>query len=122
MAGTPNQATPQTTPAGLGNNYSRDNSNNGLDATFAFQPNPLDSYDLPTYHFKFFMASTAAQSSGAWLNPAYQTIIAETGISDIVIDDVNIRTLAGPTLETGSGTSTELTFKLTEPARCSING
>jgi len=103
-----------TTTSGLGNNYPV--TNNNLDATFAFESNPLDNYDLSTYHFRFFMVSTAAQNTGDWINPTYQTVIAETGISDIVIDDVSIRTLAGPTHETGTGTSTELTFKLTEPA------
>lgn len=95
---------------------------NGKDTTgkiplnLKFDPNMLDGYDTVTYHWKFFIASPEASTTGQVFNTAQQTIIAETGVSDLTIDKVEIESIATPTVETGTGTSTQVKFEILEPA------
>lgn len=83
--------------------------------TVDFQPNILDNYDVYTYHFKLFITSLANSTSGKVLDPESQTIIAESGISDLTIDNVEFQGIAVPSLEAGTGTQTLLKFQLFEP-------
>lgn len=81
-----------------------------------FQPNILDLYDVQTYHFKLFITSIENAASGDILNKANQVIIAESGVSDLVIDKVELNGIAGPSVESGTGTQTTLKFEIVEPA------
>jgi hypothetical protein len=82
----------------------------------AFLPNILDSYDSYTYHFKLFIVPPSVSRSGKVFEPNDQIIIAESGVSDLTIDKVKIDTIATPTLRSGTGTMTNLSFEIVEPA------
>lgn len=90
------------------------------DVAIDWQDNMLDQYDLPTYHFKFFMVPPIAQTNGTYLDPRNQTVIAESGVSDYTIDDVTINTVCQPSYEIGTGTATSFNFKITEPSGASL--
>jgi len=83
---------------------------------FNFQSNILDNYDVVTYHWKLFIVPLAVTRSGEITNLATQTIIAESGVSDLTIDNVQIRSITTPGLESGTGTSTGIKFELVEPS------
>jgi hypothetical protein len=87
-----------------------------IDLNKAFIPNILDNYDVVTYHWKFFIVTNEAASSGEIFNPESQTIIAESGVSDLTIDKVEIRSVTTPSVESGTGTSTVVKFEIVEPA------
>lgn len=93
------------------------NENTGdLDLNLQFQPNVLDNYDTVTYRFKLFITDPDTSSTGLVFNENNQIIIAETGVTDLTIDKVEIRTLATPSIEGGTGTSTNVKFEIVEPA------
>lgn len=81
-----------------------------------WQPNILDNYDDVTYHFKLFIVDPETSSSGKVFTLEKQTIIAESGVTDLIIDKVEINTITTPSTETGTGTSTGVKFEITEPA------
>ena len=84
--------------------------------TLAFTPNVLDYYDTQTYHWKLFMVPISAARTGNVLDTTVQTIIAESGVSDLTIDKVEISSVASPSIESGVGTMTTLKFEIVEPA------
>ena len=81
-----------------------------------FQPNILDNYDVVTYHFKLFIVPPAVTSSGYVLNVQDQVIIAESGVSDLTIDKVELRFNATPSVESGTGVLTNVKFEIVEPS------
>lgn len=81
-----------------------------------FQPNILDNYDVVTYHWKLFIVSNDVTSSGLVLDLSNQTIIAESGVSDLTIDKVEMRSLTTPSVECGTGTLTNVKFEIVEPS------
>lgn len=81
-----------------------------------FLPNFLDNFDVVTYHWKLFITSTENAASGNVLSLANQTIIAESGVSDLTIDKIEMHGIATPTVETGVGTMTTIKFEIVEPA------
>ena len=81
-----------------------------------FQPNVLDNYDVYTYHWKLFITPLGAAYSGKVLTPSAQTIIAESGVSDLTIDNVELNGIAVPSVEAGTGTQTIIKFQITEPS------
>lgn len=84
--------------------------------TLDFKPNVLDQFDTYTYHWKLFITSLEDASSGKVLSDSGQTIIAETGVTDLTIDKVEIQGIAVPSVEAGTGTQTLVKFEITEPA------
>jgi hypothetical protein len=86
------------------------------DVKIAFQPNLLDNYDAVTYHFKLFMVSTADSSTGRVLDPRSQVVIAESGVSDLTIDKIELDAIAVPSIEAGTGTQTTMKFEIVEPS------
>jgi len=86
----------------------------------AFLPNILDNYDAVTYHWKLFITTPAASSSGNIFDLGSQTIIAESGVTDLTIDNVEIRSLVTPSVECGTGTSTNVKFQVKEPGGASM--
>lgn len=81
-----------------------------------FQPNLLDNYDAVTYHWKLFMTSTADSGTGNVLKTSSQVVIAESGVSDLTIDKVELKGIAVPSVEAGTGTQTTVKFEIVEPA------
>lgn len=81
-----------------------------------FQPNILDHFDAVTYHWKLFIVSPAAASTGAIFTNTNQIVIAESGVSDLTIDKVEMRGVAVPSLEAGTGTQTTFKFEIVEPS------
>jgi hypothetical protein len=86
------------------------------DVKLAFSPNMLDNYDVYTYHWKLFMVPLEAASNGQVLDTSVQTIIAESGVSDLTIDKVEIQGITTPSVEAGTGTMTNVKFEITEPS------
>ena len=84
--------------------------------TNAFSSNILDYYDVYTYHWKLFMVPLSASASGNVLDTSIQTIIAESGVSDLTIDRVEVRCIATPSVQCGSGTMTNVKFEIVEPS------
>jgi hypothetical protein len=82
----------------------------------AFTPNILDNYDVITYHWKLFITGPEAAASGKIFDTSVQTIIAESGVSDLTIDNVEIRSVTTPTVETGTGVATGVKFTIVEPS------
>src|SRR5690606_7017399 len=80
-----------------------------------FQPNIFDKFDTYTYHWKLFITSLANAYDGTVLAPENQTIIAETGVTDLILEKVEMNGIAVPSVETGTGTQTTLRFQITEP-------
>lgn len=83
---------------------------------FAFTPNLLDNYDVFTYHWKLFMVPLSASASGKVLNTSIQSIIAESGVSDLTIDKVELQSVTTPSIESGTGTLTTVKFEIVEPS------
>jgi len=102
------------------NAYMHEDSNvvtsDDLKLNLQFQPNILDGYDVATYHWKLFIVSTQVTSSGNVLNLRDQIIIAESGVSDLTIDKVDLRFLTTPSVESGTGILTNVKFEIVEPA------
>ncbi len=90
------------------------------DYQIAFSPNILDNYDVYTYHWKLFITSLENASSGHVLDPAVQTIIAESGVSDLTIDKIEIQSITTPSTESGTGTQTLLKFEIIEPSGAAL--
>ena len=88
----------------------------GIKLNTAFTPNILDNYDVITYHWKLFITEPQTTASGKIFDTAKQTIVAESGVSDLTIDNVEIRSIATPSVETGTGTSTGFKFTIVEPS------
>lgn len=82
----------------------------------AFVPNILDNYDTITYHWKLFIVSPESTANGAILDAKNQTIIAESGVTDLTIDKVEIGGVVTPSAEGGTGTSTSVKFEIIEPS------
>ncbi len=101
--------------------FSHDTDNNvssthTSDYKLDFEPNMLDQYDTYTYHWKFFITSLEDATSGNVLLLDRQTIIAESGVSDLTIDKVELHGIAVPSVEAGTGTQTLMKFEIVEPS------
>lgn len=87
-----------------------------INLNLQFLPNILDSYDAITYHFKLFIVDPDTSSSGKVFDTDKQIIIAESGVTDLTIDKVEIRSVATPSIEAGTGTATQIKFEIVEPS------
>jgi hypothetical protein len=85
-----------------------------------FKPNVLDSYDVYTYHWKLFITPLSAATSGKVLNYNQQTVIVESGVSDLTIDRIEINGVAVPSIQAGTGTQTTLKFEIFEPGSAEL--
>ena len=88
-----------------------------VDITTDIEDNILDKFDLPTYHLKFYMMGDNAIRNGIFGPKAkdQRVIIAESGVTIIDIDELEIKTVPGISKAAGIGTSTEFSFTLREP-------
>jgi hypothetical protein len=103
-------------PQPLPHSATNTSSELGPDFKLSFDPNVLDNYDTYTYHWKFFITSLEDAATGRVLDPSAQTIIAESGVSDLTIDKVEVNGIAVPSVETGTGTQTLIKFEIVEPS------
>ncbi len=78
-------------------------------------PNIMDNYDAITYHWKLYIVHPEKMSRGEIFDNQNQTIIAESSVTDLTIDGVEIRSVCTPTVETGTGTATNIKFDIVEP-------
>jgi len=115
-AGLPSFSKPDNNYSHEGNNIVTHSTDEDLNLVLKIQPNILDNYDAATYHWKLFITDPDSSSSGEIFNVANQTIIAETSVTDLTIDKVEIRGVTTPSVETGTGVSTNVKFEITEPA------
>jgi hypothetical protein len=86
------------------------------DAAIEFLPNVLDNYDSYTYHWKLFITSLEDAASGNILRSEAQSIIAESGVTDLTIDMVELHGIAVPSVQAGTGTQTLVKFEIIEPS------
>jgi hypothetical protein len=107
-------------PVPLPHNTTRTPSATAEEIKIQIDPNVLDQYDMYTYHYKLFITSLENSTSGAVLTPEAQTIIVESGITDITIDNVELQGIAVPSLEAGTGTQTLLKFQIHEPGSAGL--
>lgn len=99
------------------NSYAHTNTVPGTDRLKTdFRPNVLDFFDSYTYHWKLFITSLPSAYSGDVLRSENQTIIAESGVSDLTIDNVELQGITTPSIESGTGTQTTIKFEIFEPA------
>jgi len=105
-------------PSAFVHNEDNNNVTSEVPVDFAlnFEPNVLDNFDTYTYHWKFFITSLEDAKNGNVLNLDAQTIIAESGVSDLTIDKVEVHGIAVPSVEAGTGTQTIIKFEIVEPS------
>lgn len=74
-------------------------------------PNPMGELFQPSYHFRFYLPPDigTADSEGK------SVTIAETGLTGMNIQDVNIESFIGPNIRTRNATATSLTIRIYEP-------
>jgi hypothetical protein len=84
------------------------------------EENILDAYENPTYHFRLYMMSKRAVQSREFSSNQERVVIAESGVSVIDIDDVEIKTLGSISKEAGVGVATNISFTLREPFGSSL--
>lgn len=85
-----------------------------------FKPNVLDYYDVYTYHWKLFITSLSDATSGQILTPSNQTIIVESGLTDLTIDKIELDGIAVPSVQAGTGTQTTVKFEIFEPGSAEL--
>lgn len=121
---TTNSTPPNSTTSGIGtgastpNNAFAFNGNSAVTENYElkFIPNILDSYDQYTYHWKLFIVSIDNASKGNVLDLNVQSIIAESAVTDLTIDKVELKSVCVPSVEGGTGTTTEVKFEIIEPS------
>jgi len=81
------------------------------------EENILDSYDLPTYHFRLYMMSDDAvrQKTFGPASREQRIVIAESGVTAMSIEDVTIESISSISRKAGIGTATEFRFMIQEP-------
>ena len=81
------------------------------------QPNQLDQFDQPTYHFRLYMMGDEASRTRRFgpSSRKERIVIAESGVTSTEIDNVEITTVAGLSKGQGVGISTNFSFTLTQP-------
>lgn len=87
------------------------------DVNVDIEQNIMDGYDNPTYHFRLYMMSPEAVKARTFgnIDNRERVVIAESGVSAVDIDDVEIKTLGSISKEAGVGVATNFSFTLREP-------
>ena len=77
--------------------------------------NILDEYDVPTYHLKLFVSQfkQVDLSDLSAIKPS--AVLAETGVTDITIDNLTFQTVYGYQTDTYTSFSTVFNFEIKEP-------
>lgn len=80
------------------------------------EQNILDRFDLPTYHIRYYMMADKAVEADDFSGARRERIIiAESGVTALEIDDLEIHTVAGISREAGIGKATNFSFTIIEP-------
>lgn len=97
-------------------------NNTVKDALTSIEDNVLDKFDLPTYHLRFYMMSDDAIRLNIFGPKAQnqRVVIAESGVTKIEIDEVEIKSVSGISRTAGIGTATEFSLSLKEPFGASL--
>jgi hypothetical protein len=84
-------------------------------ASAGFTPliNPMSELFQPAYHFKFYLPPDLGTIDES--NSNQSIVIAETGLTGMNIQDVNIESFVGPNIRTKNATATSITIKIYEP-------
>ena len=88
-----------------------------VDISPSIEDNILDLYDLPTYHFRLYMMADDAirQKKFGPASREQRVVIAESGVTAVGIDEVEIHSVSGISREAGIGTATNFSLTLREP-------
>jgi len=88
-----------------------------VDIKASIEDNILDQYDIPTYHFRLFMMSDDAVRNNIFgpVSRQQRIVIAESGVTTVGIDEVEIHSVSGISREAGIGTATNFSLSLREP-------
>lgn len=91
--------------------------------------NILSAYQNPTYHIKFFMTQDtplATSTYNSWskaraaIDALPTTVVAESGVTGIVVDSLTIDTIPAPNAVTRGVSATNLTLVIKEPMGASF--
>lgn len=94
---------------------------NNTQYTMAFEPNVLDTFDTPSYKFRFFMTKQSLFMKQEYGTRDDQITIAESGVTAIGIHSVRIEDAHGTLAENGAtSTSLKIDFTLKEPFNASL--
>ena len=74
-------------------------------------PNPMGELFQPTYHFSFYLDTDIGDQVGK----GNEFVIAETGLTGMNIQNVEIDSFVGPNVRTRNATATSITMKIFEP-------
>lgn len=77
---------------------------------FVPKPNPLGDLFQPTYHFSFYLDGEFPEERGQ-----APFVIAETGMTGMNIQEVNIDSVVGPNQRTKNAMTTNITIRIYEP-------
>lgn len=78
---------------------------------FIPEPNPMGDLFQPTYHFSFYLDTDVEAEQGT----GKEFVIAETGLTGMNIQSVEIDSFVGPNIRTRNATATSITMKIYEP-------
>lgn len=78
---------------------------------FEPEPNPMGDLFQPTYHFTFALDTDIEAEQGQ----GKEFVIAETGLTGMNIQNVEIDSFVGPNIRTRNATATSITMKIFEP-------
>lgn len=113
-AAAPGSSRPGFSGQALGtNNIESGGTPGGVLKNINFQPEPNPMGDLfqPTYHFSFVLDTDIEAEQGQ----GKEFVIAETGLTGMNLQSVEIDSFVGPNIRTRNATATSITMKIFEP-------
>lgn len=78
---------------------------------FTPEPNPMGDLQQASYHFSFYLDTDVESQQGQ----GNVFVVAETGLTGMNLQDVEIEGFVGPTIRTRNATATSITIKIYEP-------
>jgi len=95
------------------NNISQGGTPGGVlkNLNFVPEPNPMGDFFQSTYHFSFYLDTDIVAEQGS--DKVF--VIAETGLTGMNIQSVEIESFVGPNIRTRNATATSITIKIFEP-------
>ena len=78
---------------------------------FTAEPNPMGDLQQASYHFSFYLDTDVESQQGQ----GNVFVIAETGLTGMNLQDVEIEGFVGPNIRTRNATATSITIKIYEP-------
>jgi hypothetical protein len=100
-------------PQVLGDIQSGKDTPGGVLKGIGFKPerNPMGDLFQPSYHFSFYLDSDVPEEQGQ----GREFVIAETGLTAMNIQSIDIDGFVGPNIRTRNATATNITMKIFEP-------